>query len=1065
MAATDDPSTAHRPVDPKADFPALETAILERWRERDIFAESLRRRAEAPRWGFYEGPPTANGKPGSHHVLARSFKDIFPRYRTMAGYRVDRKGGWDCHGLPVELAVEKELGLHDKHAIEAYGIEKFNARCRENVFSHIDDWTRLTERIGFWLDTEDAYRTLDPSYVESVWWALQRIHEKGLLFEKLKVVPYCPRCGTALSSHELGQPGAYQDDTDLSAYAILPSERGDLLVWTTTPWTLVSNAAVAVAPELTYALASPPEGSKLRPGRYIVAAALAEKVLGEGAVVHERFPGADLIGLAYEPPFGFITAADYGAKGHTVLGADFVTAEDGTGLVHTAIAFGEDDFNLGIANGLEPVNPVRLDGTYDERITTYAGRKVKDCDEDIVEDLRARDRLLKAVPYEHSYPHCWRCDTALIYYAKPSWYIATSQVKDRLLAANETVNWQPPHVKHGRFGHWLEGNVDWALSRERYWGTPLPVWRCAEGHVRVVGSLAELHQLSGVTLSDPHRPYVDDVHFACADCGEQMTRVPEVIDVWFDSGSMPFAQYGAPHLDEAAFREHFPADYICEALDQTRGWFYSLLAVSTLLFDQSSYRNVICLGLILDQEGLKMSKSRGNIVDPWAVLDRFGADAFRWFLFTSKYPWDGYRFSLEAVGESVTRFLLPLWNIYSFYVLYANAAGPGTRTDAGGDPDRMAGDGAPGWGLGSTDGAPAQAVSDLDRWALSRLAATVEAVTAGLEAFDATAAGRAIADYVEELSNWYVRRSRRRFWDGDPAALGTLEDILVTLAKLLAPFCPFVADELYDNLDGSEPSVHLCDWPAPPARDLDLETAMATARDTVRLGLAARAHAKLKLRQPLREAVVVAAGDERAAIQRLAEIIEDELNVHALRFVNDADELSDVEVKPNYRTLGKRFGKHMPQVATAVAGLDAKHAALAVREGGVIGIQVAGSDHSLSAGDLLFSMKPLEGYELEREGSHAVALELEIDDALRAEGWAREIVHAVQGARKAAGLEIADRIELTLDGDEALMAAAREHQAYLAGEVLATTVTYAPLDAAEPVSVDGRTLRIRVSRS
>ena len=1037
MTAADSPPLPHRPVDPKADFPAMEELVLARWNEREIFAESLRRRADAPRWGFYEGPPTANGKPGAHHVLSRSFKDIFPRYRTMAGYRVDRKGGWDCHGLPVELAAEKELGLHNKHEIETYGIERFNAVCRASVFSNIDDWTRLTERIGFWVDTGDAYRTLDPAYVESVWWALKEIHAKGLLFEKLKVVPYCPRCGTALSSHELGQPGAYQDDVDLSAYVILPSPKGNLVVWTTTPWTLVSNAAVAVAPDLTYALASPPESSSLAPGEYIVAEALVEKVLGEGAVVRERFAGSELVGLAYEPPFGFITAADYGAKGHTVLAADFVTAEDGTGLVHTAIAFGEDDFQLGVTAGLEPINPVRPDGTYDSRITGYTGRKVKDCDEDLVADLRIRGRLLKAVPYEHSYPHCWRCDTALLYYAKPSWYIATSAVKDRLLAANETVNWQPPHIKHGRFGQWLEGNVDWALSRERYWGTPLPVWRCPDGHLKVIGSLGELAELSGVELADPHRPYVDDVHIPCEECHAAMTRVPEVIDVWFDSGAMPFAQYGAPETRQADFEAHFPADYICEAIDQTRGWFYSMLAVSTLLFDQSSYRNVVCLGHLLDENGQKMSKSRGNTVEPWDVLDRFGADAFRWYLFTSKYPWDGYRFSLGAVGESVTRFLLPLWNTYNLYVLYANANGVTRHPYA--DPESF---------------------GHLDRWVLSRLDATVETVTAGLESFDATGAGRAISEFLEELSNWYIRRSRPRFWSGDSAAMATLHAVLVTLAKLLAPFCPFIADEIYDNLDGSEPSVHLCDWPATVGRAPELEAAMATAR----LGQAARAGSKIKLRQPLRAAVVVATGAEREAIDMLADIVRDELNVHELRFVNDADDLGDVEIKPNYRTLGKRFGKDMPMAAAAIAGLDPQRAATAVKHGGVIGIEVGGSEHELAAGDLLISMKQIEGYQVEREGSHAVALELVIDTELRAEGWAREIVHAVQAARRNAEFDISDRIVLSLDGDEPLLDAAREHQEYIAGEVLAVDVRYGPLGF-EPVRIDDLELRVGVARA
>jgi isoleucyl-tRNA synthetase len=1040
----------HRPVDSRASFPELEQQVLRRWRERDVFRESIERRRGAPRWGFYEGPPTANGSPGTHHVLARVFKDIFPRYRTMCGYQVQRKGGWDCHGLPVELAVEAELGMRQKSDIEEYGIAAFNARCREKVLSHVEDWIRLTERIGFWVDTGDAYRTLDPDYIESVWWALQTIHAKGLLFEKLKVVPYCPRCGTALSSHELGQPDVYQDVVDPSVYVRLPVtepagplERGDeVIVWTTTPWTLVSNAAVAVDPELSYVRARPNQ-SIGRGAASVVAAALLERVLGPGAEILDEFAGAAIEGARYEPPFAFIPGSAYGPRGHTVLLADFVTAQDGTGLVHTAIAFGEDDFRLGERYGLEVVNPVRADGTYDERIGPYAGRWVKDADADLIEDLRVRGRLLRAETYEHSYPHCWRCGTPLLYYAKPSWYIATSEVKDRLLAANERVNWYPAHVKHGRFGKWLEGNVDWALSRERYWGTPLPVWRCPAGHVHVVGSLAELHELSGILLSDPHRPFVDDVTFPCAECEATMHRVEEVIDVWFDSGSMPFAQYHSPQAGTERFEQHFPADFICEALDQTRGWFYSLLAVATLLFDTSSFRNVVCLGLIVDEQGRKMSKSLGNTVEPWDVIDRYGADAMRWYFFTSKYPWDGYRFSLETIGEAVRQFLLQLWNTYSFYVLYANAS------DTAADPGASA---------------PPGAVNELDRWVLSRLAATVGLVRERMDDFDATGGGRAIAAFVDELSNWYVRRSRRRFWEGDGAAFATLRTALTTVARLLAPFTPFLADELYDNLDGAEPSVHLCDFPEPGPRELGLEDAMAVARETVRLGLAARAQATLRVRQPLHAAVVVATGTEREAIERLAEIVRDELNVHELRFVSDADELGEVEVKPNYRTLGPRFGRQMPLVAAAVAGLEPAHVTAALRDGRTVAIDVAGHDHELGAEDLLISMKPLAGYQVEREGSHAVALELELDDGLRREGWARELVHAVQAARRDAGLEISDRIVLTLDGDAQLLAAARAHQPYVAAETLALEVRYEPVVGA-PLALDGRELRVSVSRA
>jgi len=1040
-------------VDPRQSFPALEERVLERWRERDVFAQSLRRREGAEPWVFYEGPPTANGRPAVHHVLSRVFKDVFPRYKTMRGHYVERKGGWDCHGLPVEIAVEQELGITSKAEIEAYGIAEFNAKCRASVFTFLEDWDALTERIGFWIDLDAAYRTLDTEYVESVWWALQRIHEKGLLYEGHRVVPYCPRCGTALSSHEVAQ--GYRDVVDPSVYVRFPvrgangvvQEGDELAVWTTTPWTLVSNAAVAAHPDLMYARAQAAGGD----GHVLVLAQrLVEAVLGEGAQILGTFPGSALEGVAYEPPFPYIPASEYGERGHTVLPADFVTAADGTGLVHTAIAFGEDDFQLGRAYGLAVVNPVRLDGTYDERIGPYEGRFVKDADRDLVEDLRARGKLLRADEYEHSYPHCWRCSTPLLYYAKPSWYIATSQVRDRLLAANETINWHPAHIKHGRFGDWLENNVDWALSRERYWGTPLPVWRCADGHVTVIGSLAELQERSGVALEDPHRPFVDDVTFPCGECREEARRVPEVIDVWFDSGAMPFAQYAAPLSD--AGREHFearfPAQFICEALDQTRGWFYSLLAVSTLLYDRSSYENVVCLGLILDADGQKMSKSRGNTVAPWEVIERFGADALRWYFFTSKQPWDGYRFSLEAIGDGVRLFLRQLWNTLVFLKTY--------RAEE------------------DFEAAP----TELDHWVRSRLAATVEEVTDRLEHYDATTAGRAIAAFVDELSNWYVRRSRRRFWDGDPAAFATLRECLLTVAKLLAPFTPFVADEVFEVLDGGEPSVHLCDWPqADPThpRDLDLEHAMGVARETVRLGLAARGGAKVKVRQPLHEAVVVAAGREREAIERLEGIVREELNVRELRFVGQADELGSHTIKPNYRTLGPRFGKAMPQVASAVAALDPVRVADALRAGRTVGLFVDGHEHPLEEQDLQLALQPLEGYQLEREGSHAVALELTLDDDLRREGLAREVVHAVQAARKAAGLAVVDRIVLTLGGDEELVDAARAHEGYVAGETLAVEVAYLCPEgeargydgerAGEAASIEGRELRIAVTRA
>jgi isoleucyl-tRNA synthetase len=1020
----------YQPVEPGQSFPDLEQNVLERWRERDIFHESIRRREGCPEYVFYEGPPTANGRPGSHHVLARVFKDVFPRYKTMRGHQVHRKAGWDTHGLPVELEVERELGIQSKEDIERYGVAEFNQRCRESVLKYVNEFEQLTERIGFWVDTDGAYVTYANEYIESVWWSLKEIWKKELLYQGYKVVPYCTRCGTALSSHEVAQ--GYEDRVDPSVFVRFPlkDEPGvSFLGWTTTPWTLLSNAALAVAPDVTYVRA------RVGDETLIVAEPLVERVLGEGAQVESRMKGSELAGTSYEPPFGYVT--DFGPLSHSVLAGDFVTTEDGTGVVHTALAFGEDDFRLGEANGMTVQNPVREDGTFDERMGPFTGRLVFDANPDIIEALREKGRLFRAEDYQHSYPHCWRCGTPLIYYAKQSWYIKTTALRDELLASNEAVHWYPPHIKNGRMGKWLENVVDWALSRERYWGTPLPVWRCEEKHDLCVGSMEELRSLGAQVPDDLHKPYIDDVTFACPDCGGEMRRVPEVIDAWYDSGSMPFAQWHAPFENGDTFEQRFPADYICEAIDQTRGWFYSLLAISTILWGRSSYKTCLCLGLILDEEGQKMSKSRGNVVSPWEVLDRFGADAFRWYLFTSKQPWDGYRFSMEAVGEGVRLFLNTLWNTYAFFVLYANVNG--VARDADGER------------------------TDLDRWILSRLSATVEVARERLDDYDTTTAGRAIAAFVDDLSNWYVRLSRRRFWDGDPGAVATLRECLIGAAQALAPLVPFVADEIYENLDGSEPSVHLCAYPEPAPRDHDLERAMGVVRDAVELGRSARSHGKIKLRQPLREAVIVAAPREREAIERLERLVLDELNVRELRYVSEADELGRWELKPNYRTLGPRFGKDMPHVADAVTALDASHAAATLRDGGSVGINVNGKDHPITADDVQLVLQPLEGYQVERAGTHAVALNLELDDELRREGLAREVVHAIQNARKSAGLNVEDRILLTLGGDEELLDAVRTNEDYVAKETLATKVSYNS-GSGSPVEIEGKPLRVDVAR-
>jgi isoleucyl-tRNA synthetase len=1023
---------SYQPVEPGQSFPDLEQAVLERWRERDIFHESIRRREGAPGYVFYEGPPTANGRPGSHHVLARVFKDVFPRYKTMRGHQVYRKAGWDTHGLPVELEVERELGIQSKEDIERYGVAEFNQRCRESVLKYVNEFEQLTERIGFWVDTDDAYVTYANDYIESVWWSLKEIWKKDLLYQGYKVVPYCARCGTALSSHEVAQ--GYEDRVDPSVFVRFPvkGEPGvSFLGWTTTPWTLLSNAALAVGPDITYVRA------RVGDETLIVAEPLVERVLGEGVQIESKLKGSELAGMSYEPPFPYMN--DFGPHTHTVLEADFVTTEDGTGVVHTALAFGEDDFKLGEKYGMTVQNPVKEDGTFDERIEPYAGRFVIDANPDIIEALRESGRLFRAEDYEHSYPHCWRCGTPLIYYAKQSWYIKTTAIRDELLASNQAVTWYPAHIKNGRMGKWLENVVDWALSRERYWGTPLPVWRCEEKHDVCIGSLEELRSLGADVPDDLHKPYIDDVVFPCPDCGQEMRRVPEVIDAWYDSGSMPFAQWHAPFENQDVFEERYPADYICEAIDQTRGWFYSLLAISTLLWGRSSYETCLCLGLILDEDGQKMSKSRGNVISPWDVLDRFGADAFRWYLFTSKQPWDGYRFSMETVGEGVRLFLNTLWNTYSFFVLYANVNG--VARDADGER------------------------TELDRWILSRLAETTEIARERLDDYDTTSAGRAIAAFVDDLSNWYVRLSRRRFWDGDPGAVATLRECLVTTAKLLAPLTPFVADAIYENLDGTEPSIHLTEYPDAAPRDGQLERDMQIVRDAVELGRSARAHGKLKLRQPLAEAVVVAAPREREAIERLERIVLDELNVKALRYVSEADELGQWELKPNYRTLGPRFGKDMPRVAEAVAALDASRAAQTLRDGGTVGLVLNGGEYPLSADDVQLVLQPLEGYQVERAGTHAVALNLELDDALKREGLAREVVHAIQNARKSAGLNVEDRISLTLGGDGDLLDAVRANEDYVTAETLATSLSYDGAGGGEQTAIEGKPLTIAVSRA
>ena len=1054
--------TRYQPVDPKVDFPAMERAVIDFWRERGVFAESLRLRQDAPLWVFYEGPPTANGLPGIHHVEARTFKDVFPRYKTMTGHFVPRKAGWDCHGLPVEVEVEKEIGTKNKRDIEVFGIAEFVERCRASVTRYVGEWERLTERIGLWLDMDQAYWTMNADYVQSVWWALKQLHEQDLLFQDDKVTAYCPRCGTGLSDHEVAQ--GYEQDLDPSAFVRFPvlSSNVDgldgaaLVAWTTTPWTLISNLGLAVAANEAYV--------RLRVGDevLVVADALRGSVAEDASTeqLGPSFPGSAMVGTRYEAPFDNVEEGTT----HRVVAAAFVSMEDGTGIVHMAPAFGAEDLAVGRREGWPVFNPVDDTGRFTDLAPEYVrGVFVKDADDAILEDLRARGRLLRAERVEHPYPHCWRCKTPLLYYARPAWYVRTTARKQDLLAANETVNWFPDHIKHGRFGDWLANNIDWSLSRDRYWGTPLPIWRCARGHDRAVGSLAELSELAGrdVTSIDPHRPGIDDVTFDCPSCGGEARRVPQVIDTWFDSGAMPYAQwnYGGPGSEGGAtFDERFPADLIAEAIDQTRGWFYTLMAEGVLLFGSNAYKNVLCLGLIVDGEGRKMSKSLGNILEPWSVIDRQGADALRWFLVATGSPWSTRRISMDMLDDVVRRVLLTLWNTYSFYVTYANIDQP--------------------------DLASAPRAADrplLDRWVLSRLHSTVAAVGAAMEGYDATGAARSIAELIDDLSNWYVRRSRRRFWDpsrggGDEdtklAAFATLEECLVTLTGLMAPLTPFVSEELYRNLTaGGHPdapiSVHLTDFPVADLSlvDPDLEAAMATVRSLVSLGRTVRTDAKVRVRQPLSRAVLHVTA-ERSALEPLLPLVKEELNAREVVFAGSAESLSEWRAKPNFRVLGPKLGQRVQEVAAALAADDGT-LARELAAGGSVRLAAASGEVELGPDDVELVQQTQTGWGMASDGTNTVALDLALDDDLRREGAARELVRAVQDLRRSAGLGVTDRIELFVETSGLLSEALAEHRERIAGEVLAVRLNGdrgGEPEASAEVQVEGETARLKLRR-
>ncbi|MEU7869384.1 isoleucine--tRNA ligase [Dactylosporangium sp. NPDC049140] len=1001
----------YRPVPAQVDLSELDHQVLALWKERDVFGRSLAQSEDRPEWVFYEGPPTANGMPGAHHIEARVFKDVFPRYKTMKGFHVARKAGWDCHGLPVELAVEKELGFAGKQDIEAYGVAEFNAKCRESVTRHTDAFGRLTERMGYWVDMDRAYRTMDPQYIESVWWSLKQIFDKGLLTEDFRVSPWCPRDQTGLSDHELAQ--GYETVTDPSVFVRFPLTSGpkdaSLLVWTTTPWTLVSNTAVAVHPDVTYVVAT--DGTE----RLVVAEPLVGKALGERfTTTGESFTGKEMERWTYRRPFDLVPME--GA--HFVVLGTYVTTEDGTGLVHQAPAFGADDYATCKAYDLPMVNPIRPDGRFEAELDLVGGVFFKDADATLVEELTRTGRLFRHAGYEHSYPHCWRCHTPLLYYAQPSWYIRTTQIKDALLRENEQTNWHPESIKHGRYGDWLTNNVDWALSRSRYWGTPLPIWRCDEGHLTCVGSLEELGERAGRDLSglDPHRPYIDEVTLPCA-CGATARRVPEVIDAWYDSGAMPFAQYGYPHRNTALFERSYPADFISEAIDQTRGWFYTLMAVGTLVFDRSSYRNVVCLGHIQAEDGRKMSKHLGNILEPMALLEQHGADAVRWFMAAVGSPWSARRVGPTLIQEVVRKVLLTYWNTVAFQSLYARTAG---------------------WTPEQT--VPVAERPVLDRWVVSELHQLVGAVDAAMAAFDTQKAGRLLAAFVDDLSNWYVRRARRRFWRGDPAALATLHEAVTTVTLLMAPITPFVTERVWQDLvvsttPGAAESVHLAAYPVadPALVDPGLSEQMALVRRLVELGRAARADAAVKTRQPLTRVLVSVPGLDAPLLELLAE----ELNVQAVESLTGS--LVNTSAKANFRSLGKRYGKRVQEIAAAVAATDAAALSAALRETGTATLDVGGEPVTLERDDVFLTETPREGWAVASDAGATVALDLHITPELRRAGIAREVIRQVQESRKATGLEVADRIELRYVTDDPETAQALgEHAAAIADEVLAT---------------------------
>jgi isoleucyl-tRNA synthetase len=1022
-------------------FVGMEKEVADLWKENNVIKKNFDMNQDGEYFTFYDGPPTANGRPHVGHILTRVMKDIIPRYKVMKGYKVIRKAGWDTHGLPVELEIEKKLGISGKDQIEDYGVEKFVTECKESVFTYVNMWEKMTEQIGYWVDMEDPYVTYHNPYIESVWWALSQMWNKGLLYKGHKVMPYCPRCGTGLSSHEVSQ--GYKDVKDLTAIAkfkVVGEENKYILAWTTTPWTLPSNLALCINQSYTYVEA------KVNDEILVVAKDLAAKVLGEDFEIIKEFKGTELLGTKYEQllPFGKVEG-----KAFEVIHGDYVTLSDGTGIVHIAPAYGEDDSLVAKKNGIAFINLVDASGNFVEEVTPWAGKFVKKCDESIVKYLEEHNQLFKAEKHTHSYPHCWRCDTPLLYYPRESWFVAMTTLRDKLLENNNKVNWYPDNIRTGRFGKFLENVIDWGISRDRYWGTPLPIWECECGHKECIGSIEDLKR-KGINVPEDielHKPYIDNIHLKCSKCNKEMTRTAEVIDCWFDSGSMPFAQLHYPFENKELFEKNFPAQFISEAVDQTRGWFYTLLAISTAIFDTNPFENCIVLGHVLDKKGLKMSKSKGNVVDPFEVLDAQGADATRWHFYTASAPWLPTRFSVDDVSEAQRKFLSTLWNVYSFYVLYAelDQFNPLKYSDF-------------------------ESENVMDKWIMSKLNTLIKDVDDNLNSYQITPAALAIEEFTDELSNWYVRRNRARYWseeltDDKIGAYVTLYRVLTTLVKVTSPFVPFISEEIYQNLvvnldENATESVHLCTWPEVKenAIDKNLEEEMNLAYTIVKLGRSARNGSNIKNRQPLSKMLL----STDAIPEYYGDIIKDELNIKAVEFGADLSQYVNFEIKPNLPVLGRAYGKLIPGIRKEIASRNQMELAQKLQNGGTETIVVDGTEIVLNSESVLVTMQGLEGYAFAGEGQIGVVLDTTITEELKEEGHLREIISKVQNMRKEKGFEVSDKIKLYISGNDMLLEVANKYSDIIKRETLTQEIMIdAEVDYIETV-INGEKLNMTV---